>query len=216
MARKKKIWWIAIAVVVVAVAAAAFAAKTRGNGNGEEEKGPDIPTLAASIDDVQVVVREVGTVEPEVKVEIKSNLSGRVVDLPIRAGDVVTKGQLIARIEQFLAPKDAAGAPQASPFDGLDLDPSTLNVLTEYEEYRLLENLRQNKNIFKVSGARYRIPVHPLDNCIREEGPHLLFQPLRPGTMILHRLAALRAAPHHLLFQAAIMAEQPPAATVIG
>jgi HlyD family secretion protein len=44
-------------------------------------------------------VREVGTVEPEVKVEIKSNLSGRVVDLPVRAGDVVTKGQLIARIE---------------------------------------------------------------------------------------------------------------------
>ena len=99
MARKRKIWWIVAAVAVIAVAAGAFAAKTRSDGNGKEEKGPDVPTLAASIDDVQVVVREVGTVEPEVKVEIKSNLSGRVVDLPIRAGDVVTKGQLIARIE---------------------------------------------------------------------------------------------------------------------
>jgi len=99
MARKKKRWLILIAVVVIAAAAVAYAAKTRANGNGEEEKGPEIPTLAANIDDVQVVVREVGTVEPEVKVEIKSNLSGKVVDLPIRAGDVVTKGQLIARIE---------------------------------------------------------------------------------------------------------------------
>jgi HlyD family secretion protein len=99
MARKKRIWWIVVAVAVIAVAAGAFAAKTHGNGNGKEEKGPDVPTLAAGIDDVQVVVREVGTVEPEVKVEIKSNLSGRVVDLPIRAGDVVKKGQLIARIE---------------------------------------------------------------------------------------------------------------------
>jgi HlyD family secretion protein len=99
MARKKRIWWIVVAVAVIAVAAGAFAAKTRGNGNGKEEKGPDVPTLAAGIDDVQVVVREVGNVEPEVKVEIKSNLSGRVVDLPIRAGDVVEKGQLIARIE---------------------------------------------------------------------------------------------------------------------
>jgi HlyD family secretion protein len=99
MARKRKIWWIVVAVAVIAVAAGAFAAKTHGNGNGKEEKGPDVPTLAASIDDVQVVVREVGTIEPEVKVEIKSNLSGRVVDLPIRAGDVVEKGQLIARIE---------------------------------------------------------------------------------------------------------------------
>ena len=99
MARKRKRWLILIAVVVIAAAAVAYAAKTKGNGNGEEEKGPEIPTLAANIDDVQVVVREVGTVEPEVKVDIKSNLSGKVVDLPIRAGDVVTKGQLIARIE---------------------------------------------------------------------------------------------------------------------
>jgi len=99
MARKKKRWLIIVVVVVVAAAAVAYAAKTKGNGNGEEEKGPEIPTLAASIDDVQVVVREVGTVEPEVKVEIKSNLSGKVVDLPVRAGDVVKKGQLIARIE---------------------------------------------------------------------------------------------------------------------
>lgn len=97
--KKGRIWWIVVAVAVIAVAAGAFAAKTRGSGNGKEEKGPDVPTLAAGIDDLQVVVREVGTVEPEVKVEIKSNLSGRVVDLPIRAGDVVEKGQLIARIE---------------------------------------------------------------------------------------------------------------------
>ena len=99
MARKKRKWLIIAAVVVIASAAVAYAALNKSNGNGEEEKGPDIPNLAASIDDVQVVVREVGTVEPEVKVEIKSNLSGKVVDLPIRAGDVVKKGQLIARIE---------------------------------------------------------------------------------------------------------------------
>jgi len=99
MAPKRKRWLILVAVVVIVAAAVAYAARTKGNGNGEDEKGPEIPTLAASIDDVQVVVREVGTVEPEVKVEIKSNLSGRVVDLPVRAGDVVTKGQLIARIE---------------------------------------------------------------------------------------------------------------------
>jgi HlyD family secretion protein len=99
MARKKKRWLILIAVVVVAAAAVAYAARTKANGNGKEEEGPEIPTLAAGIDDVQVVVREVGTVEPEVKVEIKSTLSGKVVDLPIRAGDVVSKGQLIARIE---------------------------------------------------------------------------------------------------------------------
>ena len=98
MARSKKRWLI-VSVIILAVAVAAFAARSRVARAPEEEEGPDIPVLAASIDDVQVVVREVGTVEPEIKVDIKSNLSGRVVDLPVRPGDRVENGQLIARIE---------------------------------------------------------------------------------------------------------------------
>ena len=95
-ARKR---WIVVAVAVVAVAAVAFAARGRGQGEAEQEKGPDVPTIASKIADVQVVVREIGTVEPEVKVDVKSNLSGRIVNLPVRAGDVVRRGDLIARIE---------------------------------------------------------------------------------------------------------------------
>lgn len=91
--------WLVIVLAVIAVAAVTVAATTRPKGNGKDEKGPEIPTLAAKVGDVQVVVREIGTVEPEVKVDIKSSLSGRVVDLPVRAGDRVTRGQLIARIE---------------------------------------------------------------------------------------------------------------------
>jgi len=98
MARSKKRWLIA-GVIILTATAVTFAARNHTAGNPEEETGPDIPVLAASMDDIQVVVREVGTVEPEVKVDIKSNLSGRVVDLPIRPGDRVEKGQLIARIE---------------------------------------------------------------------------------------------------------------------
>ena len=65
MARKRTRWLILIAVIVIAAAAVAYAARTKGNRNGKEEKGPEIPTLAARIDDVQVVVREVGTVGPK-------------------------------------------------------------------------------------------------------------------------------------------------------
>jgi HlyD family secretion protein len=95
----KRTRWLVLIVVIAAIAVAAFASRSRVGRQPEMEKGPDIPTLAAGIGDVQVVVREVGTVEPEVKVEIKSTLSGRVVDLPVRAGDRVDHGQLIARIE---------------------------------------------------------------------------------------------------------------------
>jgi len=154
MAPKRKRWLILIAVVVIAAAAVAYAARTKGNGNGEDEKGPEIPTLAASIDDVQVVVREVGTVEPEVKVEIKSNLSGRVVDLPVRAGDVVTKGQLIARIEpdinqaqNLLAVRNQAEAAT------IDLD----DAKQDYDAKRkLFENGLISVEVNRQAETRYR------------------------------------------------------------
>lgn len=39
-----------------------------------------------------------GKIQPEVEVKISPDLSGEVVDLPVKEGDQVTKGQLLARI----------------------------------------------------------------------------------------------------------------------
>jgi len=168
MARKKKRWLILIAVVVIAAAAVAYAAKTRGNGNGDEEKGPEIPTLAANIDDVQVVVREVGTVEPEVKVEIKSNLSGRVVDLPIRAGDFVKKGQLIARIEPDVnQAQNLLAVRNRGESATIDLEDAKQN----YEaKRRLFENGLISVEVNRQAETRYRQAMQALDEARDEIG----------------------------------------------
>ena len=154
MARKKKRWLILIAVVVIAAAAVAYATSKQGNGNGEEEKGPEIPTLAANIDDVQVVVREVGTVEPEVKVDVKSNLSGKVVDLPIRAGDVVKKGQLIARIEPDVnQAQDLLAVRNRGAAANIDLE----DAKQDYEAKRkLFENGLISVEVNREAETRYR------------------------------------------------------------
>lgn len=96
--RKKRNVGIAVMLVLVIVAGA-YAA-TRGKGKGEPES--DIRTEKVEIADVQVKVNEVGTVEPEVKVEVKSAVSGRVVDILVRDGDFVERGQLLARVEPDL------------------------------------------------------------------------------------------------------------------
>jgi HlyD family secretion protein len=163
MARKRKRWLIVIAVVVIAAAAVAYAAKTKSNGNGKEEKGPEIPTLAAAIDDVQVVVREVGTVEPEVKVEVKSNLSGRVVDLPVRAGDVVKKGQLIARIEP-----DVNQAQNLLAVRNQD-ESATINLEDAKQDYeakrKLFENGLISVEVNREAETRYRQAQQALDEA---------------------------------------------------
>jgi HlyD family secretion protein len=168
MARKRKRWLILVAVVVIAVAAVAFAARNRGNGNGEEEKGPEIPTLAASIDDVQVVVREVGTVEPEVKVEVKSNLSGKVVDLPVRAGDVVTKGQLIARIEPDVnQAQNLAAVRNSVEAAKIDLE----DAKQDYEAKRqLFENGLISVEVNREAETRYRQAQQALDEAKEKIG----------------------------------------------
>jgi HlyD family secretion protein len=86
---------------VVVVAGVGVAAGVAFSARAKQDEGPkiDTPVAKAALADIQVEVNEVGTVEPEVKVDVKSVLSGKVVALPVRAGDAVKKGQLIAAIE---------------------------------------------------------------------------------------------------------------------
>jgi len=59
----------------------------------------DLRTGKAEIADVQVAVSEVGTIEPVVKVDVKSTLSGTVRQILVREGDRVRRGQTLARVE---------------------------------------------------------------------------------------------------------------------
>ncbi|MGK2858002.1 MAG: efflux RND transporter periplasmic adaptor subunit [Thermoanaerobaculia bacterium] len=95
---KKKKYGIILVVLVLLVAVGAFA--TRGNGKKELESG--VRTGKVETGDIQVKVTEVGNVEPEVKVDVKSPVSGKIVELMVRDGDVVQKGQMLARVEPDL------------------------------------------------------------------------------------------------------------------
>jgi len=53
----------------------------------------------AEVADIQVTVNEVGTIEPLVKVDVKSTLSGRVTELLVLEGGRVSRGQILARVE---------------------------------------------------------------------------------------------------------------------
>lgn len=96
MTAKRKRWIVATAVAVAVVGTTvALASRSKSATPGKDET----PVAKAAVADVQVEVLEVGTVQPEVKVDVKSALSGKVVELPVREGDVVRKGQLLAAIE---------------------------------------------------------------------------------------------------------------------
>lgn len=88
--------WLWIGAVALAVAGAGVLALKPKGKTDEKDK---IKTAKAELGDVQVRVTEVGSVEPLVKVDVKSALSGKVVDLRVREGDRVRLGQVLARVE---------------------------------------------------------------------------------------------------------------------
>ena len=98
--RKRKITIFSVIFLVLAIGTTVAI-----KANGKDKKAPESPvkTGKAEIADVQVKVTEVGTVEPEVKVEVKSAISGKVVEIIHRDGDIVRRGTVLARVEPDLS-----------------------------------------------------------------------------------------------------------------
>jgi HlyD family secretion protein len=98
--RKRKVAILSILVLAIAIVVVFVAMKAKG-GKKEEVKLP-VKVGKAEIADVQVKVTEVGNVQPEVKVDVKSAVSGKVIEILHRDGDMVKRGDVLARVEPDL------------------------------------------------------------------------------------------------------------------
>jgi HlyD family secretion protein len=92
--RRVRRWWIAGGAILLAAGLAVARPKAP-----EKDDKDKVKTAKAETGSVQVRVTEVGSVEPQVKVDVKSVLSGKVVELLVREGDSVKQGQVLARVE---------------------------------------------------------------------------------------------------------------------
>ncbi|MEO8503992.1 MAG: efflux RND transporter periplasmic adaptor subunit [Acidobacteriota bacterium] len=93
----KKKWMFSILGVIV-VAGALFAARSKSK---PDAKADDLPFRLGKVQsqELQVSVREVGSVDPENKVDVKSTVSGRIITLKVKEGDVLKKGDVLAEVE---------------------------------------------------------------------------------------------------------------------
>lgn len=97
--RKKKV--VIFSIVFAIAVIAAFVAMKAAGGKKEAPQSP-VKTGKAEVVDVQVKVTEVGNVQPEVKVDVKSAVSGKVTQIFHRDGDSVHRGDVLARVEPDL------------------------------------------------------------------------------------------------------------------
>jgi HlyD family secretion protein len=97
--RKKKV--VIFSIIFAVAVIAAFVAMKAAGGKKDAPQSP-VKTGKAEIADVQVKVTEVGNVQPEVKVDVKSAVSGKVTTIFHRDGDTVRRGDVLARVEPDL------------------------------------------------------------------------------------------------------------------
>lgn len=94
--RKKK--WVIAGAAVVLVGGTLVVARATTRSKPEVLESPFRLGKVQS-EDLQVSVREVGVVDPDIKVDVKSAVSGRVMGLRVREGDIVKTGQVMAEVE---------------------------------------------------------------------------------------------------------------------
>jgi HlyD family secretion protein len=161
---RKRLLWTVGGVAVIALAVVGMKAR------GKQAAAPkiDTPLAKVAVADVQVEVTEIGTVEPEVKVEVKSALSGKVVALPVRAGDEVTKGQLLAAIEPDVNQAQTLAAVRRG------VNQQVIEYSDAEKDYRAKEELYKGGllsfELFRLAETRYKSAAESLAGAQEKAG----------------------------------------------
>jgi len=105
---RRHLKWL-IPVIVVVIVAVVFGVSRRGGDPGQEgansrsEAPTDGRRAAAEIDDISVILTEVGEIQPKTMVLVKSMVSGEIKTLEAREGQTVRRGQVLATVEPDMA-----------------------------------------------------------------------------------------------------------------
>jgi HlyD family secretion protein len=97
---------LAAALVIIAVLVIWFVFnpfKKQANSDNNPTKSS---TAVAQRGNLVIAINSTGVVEPTLTVELKSKASGEIIELPIEEGDMVKRGQLIARLDATTAQND--------------------------------------------------------------------------------------------------------------
>lgn len=69
---------------------------------GNKDKGKEIEITTVQSGEIVETVSATGKIQPEIEVKIASMVSGEIISLPIKEGQVVKKGDLLVKINPDL------------------------------------------------------------------------------------------------------------------
>jgi HlyD family secretion protein len=96
---KKKVYiiiGIIVALIIVLIAL------SKAGVLGDNDKSIEVETAKANEITIVETVSATGKIQPEIEVKISSQVSGEIIDLPVKEGQVVKKGDLLVKINPDL------------------------------------------------------------------------------------------------------------------
>ncbi|MEN3038988.1 MAG: efflux RND transporter periplasmic adaptor subunit [Candidatus Kryptonium sp.] len=144
--RKRKI--IVLVIIALLVAASVIAAILSGG----REKVVAVQTEKVERRNITQIVTGTGKIQPEVEVKISAEVSGEIVEMPVKVGQNVRKGQLLVKIKSdfYIARKEAMEANLKSALAQLEI--AKANLSKAESEFKRAEEL-YNKKL--ISDAEY-------------------------------------------------------------
>lgn len=107
---KRHLKWIVPVIVVLVIVVVIVQQSRRGDGEANaqtaSEGGETIlggRTGTCETGDISVLLTEVGEIQPEAMVMVKSKISGKIRSLHVNEGQTVLKGDLLAKVEPDMA-----------------------------------------------------------------------------------------------------------------
>jgi HlyD family secretion protein len=160
-------------VLIATVAGLGYAAKKKG-----ETKAVDVRTEAVEARDLVASVTASGQIQPRVKVDVSADVTGKIVRLSVKEGDLVKKGQFLLQIdpEQVTAALQRAEAGLASSrAQAAQSKASLLQAERNYERSRAIktqspalvsdDQLEQLKTQAEVSKALFEASTFSVEQA---------------------------------------------------
>ena len=92
----KKTIYITLGIIVIAIVALLVLSKT--GVIGDKKKGKEVEIATTKLGIIVETVSATGKIQPEIEVKISSMVSGEIIELPVKEGQVVKKGDMLVKI----------------------------------------------------------------------------------------------------------------------
>lgn len=96
---KKSIYWLLAIAVIIGIL---FVALNKTGAIGNKDDGKEVETTQVKEITLTETVSATGKVQPEIEVKISSEVSGEIIELPVKEGQAVKKGDLLVRVNPDL------------------------------------------------------------------------------------------------------------------